>query len=90
MRNTLLVILALGFTTTIFAQQNNGKMDVAQRVNNAANKVTSIIAVFQPYLLKARQLYYDAKQIAGDVRNTAKNTFGKNKNPGATSGYSNC
>jgi hypothetical protein len=36
-----------------------------------------VIAVFQPYLLKARQIYYDARQFADDAKNSAKNTFGK-------------
>lgn len=80
MRNISLIIISIFFCNVLAAQQNNGKQDIAQKVNNAANRVTNIIAVFQPYLLKARQLFYDAKQLSSDVKNTAKNTFGKNGN----------
>jgi hypothetical protein len=80
MRIISLMVSGIFFCNILFAQQNNGRQDIAQKVNNAANKVTSIIAVFQPYLLKARQLFYDAKQLSSDVKNSAKNTFGKNGN----------
>ena len=60
--------------------QNSGKQDVFQKANNTVNKVSNVIAVFQPYLLKARQLFYDAKQLAGEVKNASKTTFGKNGN----------
>jgi len=88
MKNILLIITGIFFSHTVSAQQNNGKQDIAQKVNNAATKVTTVIAVFQPYLLKARQLFYDAKQLTGDVKNTAKTTFGKsgNTNTGVTGG----
>src|SRR5258708_225420 len=90
MRNILLIPIGIFFSNLLLAQQNNGKVDIAQKVNNAANKVTTIIAVFQPYLLKARQLFYDAKQLTGDVKNSAKNTFGKNgNNTGVAGGYTN-
>jgi len=78
MRNFLIVGVAILISNVASAQQNNGRPDIGQKVNNAANKVTSIIAVFQPYLLKARQLFYDAKQLSSDVKNSAKTTFGKN------------
>ncbi len=88
MRNILMVTIGMFISNTIFAQQNNAKPNIAQKVNNTANRVTTLIAVFQPYLLKARQLFYDAKQLAGDVKNKAKNNFGKNAiaNNGTTAG----
>lgn len=58
--------------------QNPGKPDVFQKANNAVNKVNNVLAIFQPYLLKARQLFYDTKQLAGDVKNSSKAVFGKN------------
>lgn len=72
-------VLLLLISVSLSAQNNN-KQDVFQKANNAVNKVSNIIAVFQPYLLKARQIYYDAKQLAGDVKNSANATFEKNKN----------
>lgn len=60
------------------AAQSPGKTDVFNKANNAVNKVNNIIAVFQPYLLKARQIFYDAKQLGTDVKNSSKATFGKN------------
>lgn len=89
MKKILFLLPAQLFFMTLFAQ-SNGNGDAFQRANNAVNKVSNIIAVFQPYLLKARQIFYDAKQMAGDVKNSAKNTFGKNgavNNSGGT--YSN-
>jgi hypothetical protein len=53
------------------------KKDVFTKANSTVNKVNTVLAVFQPYLLKARQLFYDGKQLAGDVKNASKNTFGK-------------
>ena len=60
--------------------QNPGKQDAFQKENNTVNKISNVIAVFQPYLLKARQLFYDAKQLAGDVKSSSKAVFGKNGN----------
>jgi len=74
-----LLLSAVCLSGSLAAQQSGGQ-DVFQKANNAVNKATNAIAVFQPYLLKARQLFYDAKQMAGDVKNYAKSTFGKNGN----------
>lgn len=89
MKHVLLAVVTFVYLNGS-AQQNNGKPDIAQKVNNAANKVTTVLAVFQPYLLKARQLFYDARQMAGDVKNASKSTFGKNSSGNNNSGtYSN-
>jgi len=61
----------------VLAQQQN-KPDIFQKAGNVANRVSNTIAVFQPYLLKARQLFYDAKQLGADVKNASKASFGKN------------
>ncbi len=63
-------------TSIGYSQQN--KPNAFDKANNAINKVSSAIAVFQPYLLKARQLFYDGKQLATDVKNAANSNFGKN------------
>jgi hypothetical protein len=83
MKKNLTIIVFVLAMRALHAQAPT-KDDVFQKANNAANKVSgavnkvsSIIAVFQPYLLKARQLYYDAKQLGSDVKNSAKATFGK-------------
>ena len=93
MRNIPIIIIGTFFCQTLFAQQTKSKQDIVQKANNTVNKVSTIIAVFQPYLLKARQLFYDAKQLSGDVKNSAKNSFGKSgniNNTGVTGGmYSN-
>lgn len=65
------------FYSETIAQQDNNKSFFNQ-ANNGLNKVSTAIAVFQPYLLKARQLFLDAKQLGQDVRNSAKNTLGNN------------
>jgi hypothetical protein len=68
----------------LFLSAQSGGQDPFQKANNAVNKVTNAIAVFQPYLLKARELYFDARQMAGDVKNSAKSTFGRNGNGNIT------
>lgn len=84
-----LFLLPLGLLCSVFLlAQSSQRPDVFEKANNAANKVTNIVAVFQPYLLKARQLFYDAKQLAGDVKNASKK--GAINNTGVTGGmYSN-
>jgi hypothetical protein len=87
--NLLLIFILISYIPC-FAQNNNNT-DVFQKADNAVNKVNTIIAVFQPYLLKARQLYYEGKQLAGDVKNSANSTFGKNgtmNNNGSNGAYS--
>ena len=76
------MLIAFFLTHSFSYAQNNGKTDVFQKANNAVNKVNNVIAVFQPYLLKARQLFFDAKQLASDVKNSSKSMFGKNGNNG--------
>lgn len=68
----LLTLLPWGLQAQYNQQQN-----VFDKANNAVNKAVTAIAVFQPYLLKARQLFYDAKQMGSDLKRDAKQTFGK-------------
>ena len=74
-----LIVLVCFFVECIHAQ-NTGKKDVFQKANNTVNKVNTIIAVFQPYLLKARQLYVDGKQLSADVKNSARGIKNSNQN----------
>ena len=83
----LLVLLATSFSA--YSQQNN-KPNIFDKANNTANKASNLIAVFQPYLLKARQLFVDGKQLASDVKASSKNAFGNNTaSPNNSAGYSN-
>ncbi|RTL58746.1 MAG: hypothetical protein EKK37_10495 [Sphingobacteriales bacterium] len=84
MKKVYCFLLALSSVVTVFAQQTNGKQDVFQKANNTVNKVNTVISVFQPYLLKARQLFYDAKQLAANVKSAAKSV-----NQNNSSGYNN-
>ena len=60
---------------TAFAQNTPGKVErTLQKADNAVNKGKAIVNVFQPYLLKARELYAQAKQMVKEVKATAKNT----------------
>ena len=63
---------------TLVSAQSSGKTDAFQKANNAVNKASNVIAVFQPYLLKARQIFYDAKQLGTDVKNSSRAMFKKN------------
>lgn len=91
MKQISILLQALTMLCAIPCFAQNSGNDVFQKADNAVNKVNTIIAVFQPYLLKARQLYYEGKQLAGDVKNSANSTFGKNgtlNNGGTNNGYS--
>jgi hypothetical protein len=69
--------------------QQNSKPDILDKANHTVIKASNIIAVFQLYLLKARQLYYDCAQLAGDVKSALKNVLGGSTNyPNAVS-YTN-
>lgn len=81
-----IIFASLVLPMAAWSQQRSG--DAFDKANNALNKVTNTIAVFQPYLLKARQLFYDGKQLANDVRNAAKQNFGKH-GADSTGGYNN-
>ncbi len=60
---------------TAFAQNTPGKVErTLQKAENTINKGKAIVNVFQPYLLKARELYAQAKQMVKEVKATAKNT----------------
>lgn len=84
------LILLPGLCMAFFfgmAQNNpshNKAIDKVNRTINSAgktvNKGRQVIAVFQPYLLKARQLFFDAKQLTGEVKQNAKNQFSKTEN----------
>src|SRR6266700_356882 len=87
MKSIFSILLSASVACSVFSQ-NNGKQDVFQKTNNTANKVSTIIAVFQPYLLKAREIYYDSKQLASDVKAAAKNNLRHNKG-GDTTGNNN-
>jgi hypothetical protein len=94
-KSNILLMLAVSLTANLcaYSQQTN-KTNVFDKANNAVNRVSTIIAVFQPYLLKSRQLFYDGKQLVGDVRNAAKNGLNNNSvspnnnQTAAGSGYS--
>jgi hypothetical protein len=70
------------FFNTLVSQTNTGKVDrVIQKVDKVVNKGKTVLAVFQPYLLKARELYGQAKQLIKDTRTAAKSV--QNNNPAA-------
>jgi len=67
--------MALTFTSAAFAQTQSktDKIDnTFQKGHQAIAKTQSIIQVFQPYLIKAQELYHQEKQLLGDVKNNAK------------------
>ncbi len=78
MKNKFLCTLGCVFLLQLGMAQN-GTDKVERAVNKAdqvINKGRAIVDVFQPYLLKARQLYAQAKQIAKDVKASARSVKG--------------
>jgi hypothetical protein len=57
-----------------FSQTGNGdKIERSvQKAENTVNKVKSLIEVFQPYLLKAKELYGQGKQLVKEVKSNVK------------------
>ncbi|MDO9256246.1 MAG: hypothetical protein Q7U54_12085 [Bacteroidales bacterium] len=74
-RRIISLITALTFTSAAIAQ-TQGKTDKVdntfQKGHQAIAKTQSIIQVFQPYLIKAQELYHQEKQLVSDVKNSAK------------------
>ncbi len=58
--------------------QSTGQNDVFIKADNAVNKVVNSISIFQPLLLKARQIYYDSRQLVTDTKAAAKQIGGGN------------
>lgn len=55
------------------AQNNNDRIErTVQKAENTVNKARTIIDVFQPYLLKARQLYGQTKQLVKETKSSAR------------------
>lgn len=75
----------------LFSQNNNGtKVDkLLQKGDKSINKIKNILAVFQPYLLKARQLYYEGKQLAGDIKNSKQTIKQLNNNGNQDNTFTN-
>lgn len=66
--------IALFTASAIVAQTGNTKVErTLQKADAAVNKGKAVINVFQPYLLKARELFAQAKQMAKEVKSSAKN-----------------
>lgn len=84
--SSLVIII---FLPAILFGQTTEKKDAFMKANNTVNKVSAALAVFQPYLLKARQLFYDAKQLTSDVRNSSKALFDKKNNGTVTDNTNN-
>ncbi len=64
------IIVAMFLTATSNAQT---KVDKAfQKGNQTITKVQSIIQVFQPYLIKAQEIYSQGKELATQVKTSAK------------------
>lgn len=86
----LLTLMLLAITA--MAQNNANSVErTLQKADAAVNRGKAIVNVFQPYLLKARELFAQARQIAKDVKASAKNV-GKNSssnNSEVAGSYSN-
>jgi hypothetical protein len=78
------LLLTVLFAAAVAAQNGNDKVErTAQKITNTINKGKAIIDVFQPYLLKARELYGQAKQLVKDTKASAKASKNNNGNNGA-------
>lgn len=73
-KHTFFITMLICLSISAAAQNNTGKVErTLQKADAAVNKGKAIVAVFQPYLLKARELFAQAKQMAKEVKSSAKN-----------------
>ncbi len=83
--SSLLLLLLLAIVATQAQQAQPGKVDrLVQKGQQAVNKVKTIVAVFQPYLIKAKELYSQGKELAGNVKGAARGLNGSTANSGTT------
>lgn len=68
MKAIIFSLFMLSFLTTHVSAQVNQQTDILSKVNKKVDKVSSVISIFQPYLLKARQIFYDTKDLVDNVR----------------------
>ncbi len=81
MQKTTLIVLMLLTAVTSNAQNNNDRIErTVQKAENTVTKARTIIDVFQPYLLKARQLYGQTKQLVKETKSSAKGLKNNNNN----------
>ena len=87
-RNHPWIFIVMLFMPVLLFSQNNtqgnktDKVDkLIQKGDNSINKLKNILAVFQPYLLKAREIYYQGKQLASNVKDS-KQTIKQLNNSG--------
>lgn len=68
---SIILSSAIFLSANIFAQSNAEK-NIFAKTESKINNIKSAISVFQPYLLKARQLFVDVKQLTGEIKQAAK------------------
>ncbi|MCO5285881.1 MAG: hypothetical protein M9898_05665 [Chitinophagaceae bacterium] len=52
--------------------QNDPPKNLVQKTVDKVNKAKAVIAVFQPYFLKARQIFFDTKELVEEVKELSK------------------
>ena len=80
MKKFIVCIIGLILIQEIGISQNGGVKKTVQKVEKTANTVQRQVGVFQPYLLKAKELYGQGKMLANDVKQAANNNGGNNSN----------
>lgn len=76
---SLLVVGAVLFFYTAISQTNTGgAARIIQKADNVVNKGKTVLTVFQPYLLKARELYGQVKQLVKETKDASKAVLAKN------------
>lgn len=68
-----LILTILLFSNSGYCQSNPNK-NILDRASEKVNKAKSVVAIFQPYLLKARQIFYDTRELVNEVRQSVNST----------------
>ncbi|MFY7652298.1 MAG: hypothetical protein ACOVQE_06325 [Chitinophagaceae bacterium] len=68
----IISLLCLLISGSIYVNAQNSVEKAFQKGNQSLNKVQNIIQVFQPYLIKAQEIYQQGKDLATQVKGSAK------------------
>lgn len=72
MKRIVILISVLCLTATSAFSQKDPSGNLITKTVDKVNKAKAVVAVFQPYFLKARQIFFDTKELVEEVKELSK------------------
>lgn len=72
MKQFIFSVALIFLASAIAFSQNDPPKNLVQKTVDKVNKAKAVIAVFQPYFLKARQIFFDTKELVEEVKELSK------------------